>query len=139
MLRAKFVRPGGPPITSNRRLPAVLSLCSIAAAHKAPRVMPPSSRCAFVIGAYSRRSFELYPYEPLQIVFSLVHSLQDRRGREKFKRAAHRETFLQSIIEALAVAGIQRCYGDSTTSSRFDRRNPILEMTCSRRCACRRG
>ena len=56
-LRAKLVKPAGPPIASSKRLPAVLSLCSIAAAHKAPSVMPPSTRCAFVTGACSRMSF----------------------------------------------------------------------------------
>src|SRR5437763_11732414 len=104
MLRAKFVRPDGPPITSNRRLPAVLSLCSIAAAHKAASVMPPSLRCAFVTGAYSRRSCELY---------RIVYSLQDRRGSEKFKRTAHRETFFRSIIEAFTGASVQRSHTDS--------------------------
>src|SRR5882724_6700407 len=68
MLRAKFVSPTGPPIVSNKRLPAVLSLCSIAAAHKAPSVMPPSLRWAFVTGAYSRMSFA--PYDTNRSSFS---------------------------------------------------------------------
>ena len=42
--RAKFVRPTGPPIAYNSKLPAVLSLCATAAPHSAPSVMPPSSR-----------------------------------------------------------------------------------------------
>ena len=56
-VRTKFVRPAGPPMAFKSRLPAVLSLCSIAAAHSAPNVIPPSLRCSFVTGAYSRISF----------------------------------------------------------------------------------
>src|SRR6516225_1392109 len=60
MLRAKFVSSAGPPIVSSKRLPAVLSLCSIAAAHKALSVIPPSLRWALVTGAHSRMSFAPY-------------------------------------------------------------------------------
>jgi Bacterial cadherin-like domain len=43
MLRAKLVSPPGPPIVSSKRLPAVLSLCSIAAAHKAASGVGPAA------------------------------------------------------------------------------------------------
>src|SRR6266481_7000877 len=53
-------------------------------------------------------------YDPLQIFFSFVYSLQDRRCSEKFKRAAHRETFFRSIIETFAGASVQRSHTDSS-------------------------
>src|SRR2546423_13966167 len=63
-------------VVSSKRLPAVLSLCSIAAAHKAPSGMPPSLRWAFVTGAYSRMSFA--PYDTNGSSFSCPPSTRFR-------------------------------------------------------------
>ena len=74
-LRAKFVRPTGPPIVSSKRLPAVLSLCSIAAAHKAPSVMPPSLRCGFRHWRIFQNVVSTIKYEPIQFLLSIINAL----------------------------------------------------------------
>ena len=56
---------------------------------------------------------------------SLVDKLQDGRGGENFKRAAHRKAFVCLILNVLTRAGIQRCHTDSAAHSRIDCRDAI--------------
>src|SRR4029450_1579571 len=70
--RRKLVRPNGPPIVRSRRLPAVLSLCSIAAAPKSPQ----RHTALFEMFFGHRRVFEnvLFPvsHHPTETSLSLV-------------------------------------------------------------------
>src|SRR5206468_7346300 len=69
--------------------------------------------------------FCVVTYELVQLVLFFIHALQDRRCREEFKRAAHRETFLRSVIETFTAASVQTSHPASSNAPLLVCSNPI--------------
>ena len=77
-------------------------------------------------------------HEPLQFLLFLIDALHYGRSREKFERAAHRESLVRAMFNMFGVAGVQRGHTDSAADSRLYRRNPGCRVIFPGYCACRK-
>ena len=76
-------------------------------------------------------------HEPLQFLLFLIDALQHGRSREKFERAAHRESLVRAMFNMFAVAGVQRGHTDPAADSRLYRCNPGCRVIFHGYCICR--
>ena len=122
--RTKFVTPAGPPIAFRRRLPGcIIALFDRRFAQRA-QDHPALVEMFLCHRRIFQDVFRAVGHEPFQFFLFLIDALQHGRGREKFERAAHRESLLRPIIEMFVVAGIDRGHTDSAADSCLYRCNP---------------
>ena len=76
-------------------------------------------------------------HELLEFFVFLIDALHYGRSREKFERAAHRESLVRAMFNMFAVAGVQRGHTDPAADSRLYRCNPGCRVIFHGYCICR--